>query len=258
MVRLGKRAGIWALILALLVSLYLIFISQAAKEEEKKRKISKEFEISQFEKIKKALELKLDKVNSEKYILSSQQKELEEETELLQAKLKKEEEKKELISQMLKARSQELNTVKAELEEKRHKNEELHNNLNKLQRDYDKHQLQLEESQSANERLKKKNTALNLKALPREEKEKEATKEAEEAVYGKVLSVNKKFNFIVVNLGRRDGLKIGDELLVFRDNRNVGETFVEKIYDVISIATFSSPLKENIKTGDRIKLRRME
>lgn len=255
MVRLsGKKAGIFALMLALAVSLYAVFIFQVAKEKERKKRISKEFELSELKKIKETLELKLDRLNNEKSILSSRQEELEKEIELLKARLRREKENKEAISQKLKTRSQELDGIRAELEKETRENKDLFNNLEKLQRDYDRLQLQFKESQSANRKLKEKINAFALESVRRK---KEMAK-IEETTSGKVLLVNEEFNFIVVNLGRRDGLKIGDELLVFRDNRNVGETFVEKIYDVISIATFSSPLKENIKTGDKIKLRRME
>ncbi|HOG24071.1 MAG TPA: hypothetical protein PK590_05430 [Candidatus Omnitrophota bacterium] len=53
----------------------------------------------------------------------------------------------------------------------------------------------------------------------------------------KVLTVNRKFNFVVVNLGLKDGLKMGDSLKVIKSGRVSATLQVEKLYDKFAAAT---------------------
>jgi hypothetical protein len=48
---------------------------------------------------------------------------------------------------------------------------------------------------------------------------------------GHVLLVNRKFNFVVVNLGIRQGLELDDVLMIERDGGQIAKTRIEKIYD---------------------------
>lgn len=247
----ARRVRIGILILALPAFLYLIFISQAGQEREKKKVILTKNKLLQLEKTKKRLELDLDKLKSENNILSSHQEEIKEEADLLKARLKKEQEDKERIAEKLQARSQELITLRAQLMEKSRQDEEPRNDLLELKRDYGELQLQLEKYRTVNEELKGKIAAFDSEIL---RKEKEVV-EIEESVFAKVLLVNKKFNFINVNLGYKHGLKKGDELFIFRGNRSLGSAFVEETYGYTLIATLSSSLKESVEVGDTVKLR---
>lgn len=69
-----------------------------------------------------------------------------------------------------------------------------------------------------------------------------------------VLSVNRKYNFAVVNLGKKEGLKIGDQLNVFREGKPVAVVEVEKLYDSFSAATIVKETKDNqVNEGDEIR-----
>ena len=69
----------------------------------------------------------------------------------------------------------------------------------------------------------------------------------------RVLNVNRKFNFVVVNIGLQDKLKSGDTLDIQRSGKTTATIRVEKIYDRFAAATI---LKEDpkapIKEGDLI------
>ncbi|MFH0983910.1 MAG: hypothetical protein V1882_00075 [Candidatus Omnitrophota bacterium] len=69
----------------------------------------------------------------------------------------------------------------------------------------------------------------------------------------KVLTVNRKFNFVVVNLGMQDGLKMGDRLKVFKQGQQCATVQVEKLYDKFSAATLveENP-KQQVVEGDEI------
>ncbi len=65
---------------------------------------------------------------------------------------------------------------------------------------------------------------------------------AEGELEGKVLVVNREYNFIVVDMGVKDDVGLGDFLTVFRSGKYLGEAQIEKIYDTMSAATI---VKEN-------------
>lgn len=66
-----------------------------------------------------------------------------------------------------------------------------------------------------------------------------------------VLTVNRKFNFVVVNMGLKDKVKIGDTLHVERGGKKIGKVQVEKIYENFAAATIAEePKNAPIKEGD--------
>ncbi len=70
---------------------------------------------------------------------------------------------------------------------------------------------------------------------------------------GKVMVVNKEFNFAVINLGSKDGIKLGDEFSVLSNSGNpIGDLKVEKVHESMSAAGFSADLKDFIKENDKI------
>ncbi len=70
---------------------------------------------------------------------------------------------------------------------------------------------------------------------------------------GKVLVINKDYNFAVINLGTKDGVAVGDIFSVYHRNKYVGDVKVEKVHDSMSAAGFLSPdLKNKFSEGDKI------
>ena len=68
-----------------------------------------------------------------------------------------------------------------------------------------------------------------------------------------VLVVNRKFNFIVANLGRLGGADLGTSLDVYRNGKLIAKTKIEKLYDNMSAATILPEWKNaKIKEGDKI------
>ncbi|MDP2927533.1 MAG: hypothetical protein Q8N80_01880, partial [Candidatus Omnitrophota bacterium] len=69
---------------------------------------------------------------------------------------------------------------------------------------------------------------------------------------GKVMIVNKEFNFVVINLGSKDNVSVGDEFLVFRAGKPIGDLKVEKVHEAMSAAGFAAELKDLIKENDKV------
>ena len=101
-------------------------------------------------------------------------------------------------------------------------------------------------AKEANDKIK----AAQLK----QDKANKVAKIAEPIIYeGKVLIVNKEFNFVVINLGSKDNIKLGDEFSVLSASGNpIGDLKVEKVHEAMSAAGFPAEIKDLLKENDRI------
>jgi uncharacterized protein YlxW (UPF0749 family) len=73
---------------------------------------------------------------------------------------------------------------------------------------------------------------------------------------GKVLVVNKDYNFAVISLGAKDGVALGSKFGVLHNNKKIGDLQIEKIHDSMSAAGFMSPeIKEKIAEGDKVEFK---
>lgn len=74
------------------------------------------------------------------------------------------------------------------------------------------------------------------------------------AAQGQVIVVNREYDFVVVNLGKNQGLQVGQEFQVIRDNQVLGHVKVEKVYDELSAAALlPDSNKDEIREGDSVK-----
>lgn len=79
---------------------------------------------------------------------------------------------------------------------------------------------------------------------------------ASQGLEGKVLVINKDYNFAVVNLGSRDGISLGSIFSVFHGDQYLGDLKVEKVHDSMAAAGFlSTDVKEKITEGDKAILK---
>ena len=70
---------------------------------------------------------------------------------------------------------------------------------------------------------------------------------------GQVLVVNKKYNFAVIDLGMREGVKFNDTFSVYRGDNYIGDIRVEKVHESMSAAAFLTPgVKDKIRERDRV------
>ena len=69
---------------------------------------------------------------------------------------------------------------------------------------------------------------------------------------GKVLVVNRDYNFVVINLGSKDGVGIGNEFSIYHNDKYIGDVKVEKVHDSMAAAGFvSNEAKNQISEGDK-------
>lgn len=81
-----------------------------------------------------------------------------------------------------------------------------------------------------------------------------ARRASDQPLQGHVLVVNREYDFIVVNLGRNQGLSIGQEFQVVRGQEVLGHVKIEKIYDELSAAAIlPNSNKDAIREGDSVR-----
>ncbi len=106
---------------------------------------------------------------------------------------------------------------------------------------------------TAKGKVKAANDRINAAALKAEKTDKKTTQAAAPGILeGKVMIVNKEFNFAVINLGSKDKVEVGQEFRVSRDGKYIGDLKVEKVHESMSAAGFIPELKDLIKENDKI------
>ena len=70
---------------------------------------------------------------------------------------------------------------------------------------------------------------------------------------GKVLVVNKDYDFVVINLGSKDAVQIGNIFSIYHSNSYLGDVKIEKVHDSMAAAGFmSSDIKGKVSEGDKV------
>lgn len=70
---------------------------------------------------------------------------------------------------------------------------------------------------------------------------------------GKVLVLNKEYNFVVINLGNKDGVVVGEQFALYHGDKYLGDVKVEKVQDIMSAAGFlSDEVKNKAREGDKV------
>lgn len=176
--------------------------------------------------------------------------------------------------------------LRTDLEQQKNLRSDLENRLVQAKDEGKKLQVQLKESESKKSELETKikemeaksqagvelgtivvspetvaATEAPMKVRPeKKEKGKEQKKENEpsssstpKALEGKILVVNKEYNFAVINLGSKDGVNLGDKFSVYHKNKYLGDIQIEKIHDSMAAAGFSSPdIKDKVSEDDKV------
>ena len=67
---------------------------------------------------------------------------------------------------------------------------------------------------------------------------------------GKVLVVNREFHFVVIDLGKKDRVKVGDEFVVSESSGELARIKVEKVYQTMSTAVMLAGSQESAVAED--------
>lgn len=73
---------------------------------------------------------------------------------------------------------------------------------------------------------------------------------------GKVLMVNKEYSFVVIDLGKKDGLQLEDILSVYHNNEFIGKVQVQRLEEEIS-AVAVLPEWQNVEFSENDKVKKI-
>lgn len=74
-----------------------------------------------------------------------------------------------------------------------------------------------------------------------------------EILNGRILEINKEFNFVIINLGKEEGVKKGMVFMVYREKKLIGKVEAEDVFqDMSSCAILPWFKKEEIKIDDGV------
>jgi|GEM_PF-658459 len=246
-----NNSGIFLTIIALLaITALFLFIGKndlAAKNQQLKSDLDAAITA------KASIEQQLNETTAIKNELQTRVDQMKQEAEALAGQIEQEKRSKEDAVAQLNQRTQENESLKTSLEAE--KNEKLTLKAN-LENENKVLQAQLNEVKTAKESLEKKLKQTLARKGIKLEKIVVKPETGEMVPQGQVLVVNREFDFVVVNLGENDGLKVGSKLQVFdNNNQSLGVVEVEKIYGNMSAATITPDAKKDkISEGNIIKI----
>lgn len=215
------------------------------------------------EMLRKETEKKLASIIQEKEIIESELKKTKILKQKLQEDLQEAEKKSHEFDSRIKAVQLEMNSLKEklvsqtelaqnlrqQLEEERNKSEDLSIKLADTQR-------QKQDLEGKFEELKKKKQELETELKNTDKKIKveldKIVVTSKQNLPGRVLVVNKNYNFIITSLGKDKVLK-GDFLGVYRNSRLIGKVRVSKIYANMCSAEITSQIVP-IAEGDEVEI----
>jgi myosin heavy subunit len=254
--RVGSILQIAALVLAVLAAANFFL----ARNAERAKRMWAESELTKVTAAKQDLEKERDELMKAKEAVESQLTDTKSQAERLAEEVAQEKRAREALTTELAQARREATDVKGRLETERREKLTLTEELAKAKQGYQSVSNELTTLRQAKEALERR--VKEMLAAQAAEPEKIVVKPApgaaptaKPAAEGKVLVVNREFNFVVVNLGSKDGLKTGTQLAIYRGDKMVGRAQVERLYDNMVAATLlSEEQKGQVQEGDLIRV----
>ncbi len=217
-------------------------VTEKTLTETKEAKDQLQKELDEQKKLKAELELQVTDLKGKVTSLQDQ-------AEKLAAQIADERKAKEDAVAQLNEKTREVEDIKTNFESAKKEHLSLQEQYDKINKDYESLQAQLKTVKAQNENLTKQLD--DMESRKEVELDKIVVSPGAEAE-GKVLVVNKEFNFIVVSAGNNKGMRPGVMLSIFRDGKFVAKAQVEKVYETMSAANIQ-PDGSEIREGDIAK-----
>ena len=245
--------------LILLTVMSVISVSAAGvfivlQQEERNKRILAERELDMTTRMKTAIERQLASVKSEKRAIELELGDLRMQVSSMRNNLKSSIELSERLRTQLNEKSKELEDLKIKLSKKEDVRLKLAADLAEMEKTYKNLKQELADLQLAKATISGtlpspvSEVRTDSPVSPVDLDKIVVTEQEKPILSGQVLVVNKEFNFVVVDWGKRDGVFQGDVLQLCRNDSVVGEARVEKVYEYMSAATI---LNENMGSGIR-------
>lgn len=241
-------------------------ISLAFQVQERQRRMAKERELELATAENVDLKGQLEELRQRRARLEEDLARLRQELTNAQAEMAKAVEAQEVLARSVEDREEEIARLTKDVEQARTDAEQAAAQLSVLQTERDTMQQQLVDLDRAKGELEAK--VMELAGRPTVELEKvlvggsrmdgalvqPAGLSPGTSSTGQVVVVNREYDFIVMNLGRNQGLSVGQEFQIVRGAAILGRVRVEKVYDELSAAAILPESQtQSIQEGDLIR-----
>ena len=232
--------------------------------QERDLRLAKERELSLVKTEKEELEQELTDVKAAKDKAEDALAKTKTQVEEAAALLAEEKKSKETLAKSVEDRQKEIDRLGKDLEQFKTERQSFVDQVAKLKTDQDKLQKQLADLEQAKSDLEQK--LMEASQQPSVELDKVVVTNGEggesaagappaaastSGLQGKIIVVNREYDFIVMNLGKNQGLSVGQEFQIVRGQQVLGRVRVEKLYDELSAAAIMPESnKDAIKEGD--------
>lgn len=220
----GNVLWLFGFIISLLCVAGLLFLMF----QERAKRIEADQALAEAKEAKGALELKLDQAQLELI-------QLKDKAMVLAKEVAEEKRRHQQTLEELEQKDAQLVVLENDLQSERKEVLNLDQVLTQLKQDYSRLEEKLNTAETKMEGLK--GQLVKSKGKKGVQLKKIVVKPKKESLSGRVLVVNREFQFLVIDLGSKDGLSVGDEFVIYQGSEEVGRVQVERVYDTMSTAT---------------------
>lgn len=248
------------LIAMAVISATMAVIGFVGKEREYMKRIVVEDKLALALKEKKSMERDLESAKTAKKDSEDKIIKMEEKVKDISSQLDEIKQKGETAIAELEIKKTELAKIKIELDNEKKEKLNISKKLDTIQSDYDKIKKDAARLTNENMDLEKKiaelqeKQSINLDKIVVNSGDEDASSQAVKPLMeGKILVVNKEYNFIVSDIGQDKGIQKGAKFDVMDGSRFLGQAEIDKVYDTMSSATILPGGKINdMKKGNVI------
>ena len=261
-------------IAVIILSIFLVGATAAAvtfllsRNAEQAKRIWAEDQIQRLKQAKRGLEQEREELIKVKQELENQLADVNTQAKALSDQLAQEKRAREALTTELAQVRKGTQRFEGQLDAERNEKEELTGELAKAKQSYQSLSNELTTLRQAKEALEKRVKEM-LTARAKEAERivvkpplgapalvfPSAASALPPALAGRILVVNREFNFVVVSLGSKDGILAGNRFNVVRGGTPVGTVEAERIYDNMAAANvLEEESRKAIQEGDTIEL----
>ena len=260
---MNQRGKITVIVLGLVAGLSVVVAGAGIMLQMRERdlRLAKERELVLVQSQNQDLGRQLHEAKEATAELEEQLSRVRLEFEKIAKQVDEERQTKATLAKSVDERQREIDRLGKDLEQVRSERTTLVEQVAQLKTQQDTAQKQLEELQQAKAQLETKVLELSDSSMPSVELEKVVVsgvpglQQPASSVQGQILVINREYDFIVVNLGKNQGLGVGQELHIVRGQDILGRVKIEKLYDELSAAAILPGTKEDvIREGDVVRV----
>ncbi len=257
----NTRASTVLLVIGFVMATLAAVIFYVGRSDERAKRVWTEEQLQKVASAKEALEQERDELAKAKEALEGQLGDAQTQAKNLADQIAQEKRAREALTTELIQARRESTDLKGRLETERKEKLTLTEDLGKAKQSYQALSNELTTLRQAKEALEKR--VKEMLAAQASEVEKIVVKPTADTppaptpmlLEGKVMVVNREFNFVVVNLGSKDGLQSGATVSISREGKPIATAQVERIYENMSAATVIDEAKKgSIKEGDLVRV----